>query len=379
MTVPSGRNPAGPTSKLPPPVLQSESHSCLIVLPAVDQVLVEELYVSELVPVSTVFLAYASNVSTRLLGSRFQPSSSNSSFLPSELLAILVKLSLWIARPVRPRGRVFCTVEIAQSNWNGLLLEPSEDCSSETTPSVYNRYTFRCGACVLSVTAEVFLSDGIPITVEVFQGEDGPRPGVLLLHGVNGLKSGHEAHRRLATHLVSCGYSVFFIHYFNSTKTLWADRDTIRDSFFTWRKAVIDGLKFASSHPAVAGAPMGMLGFSLGAALGLTVAGRLRKVRAIAEFSGELPEAAFALMTGMPPTLIVHGGGDEVVPVGQAYKIEKWLKEQNVPCEIRVYPDEKHVLRESAAADAITEVIAFFDQHLRRGGEEGHTTGSVSK
>ncbi|MCH4181584.1 MAG: alpha/beta hydrolase [Prevotella sp.] len=47
----------------------------------------------------------------------------------------------------------------------------------------------------------------------------------------------------------------------------------------------------------------------------------------------------------MPPVLISHGDADKLVPVKQAYELEKQLKANNIPYLLRIYHGEKHGLR----------------------------------
>lgn len=48
---------------------------------------------------------------------------------------------------------------------------------------------------------------------------------------------------------------------------------------------------------------------------------------------------------GMPPVLISHGDADKLVPVKQAYELEKQLKANHIPYLLRIYHGEKHGLR----------------------------------
>ena len=59
---------------------------------------------------------------------------------------------------------------------------------------------------------------------------------------------------------------------------------------------------------------IGVVGISLGAALGLTVAGTEPRVRALVDYFGPLPQGAIPSGAWLPPTLILHGGADPIVP-----------------------------------------------------------------
>lgn len=65
--------------------------------------------------------------------------------------------------------------------------------------------------------------------------------------------------------------------------------------------------------------------------------------------------------SGMPPILIVHGGKDTVVPLGQASAFVAKLKKFGVDVTFRIDPDHGHDLMNPAATK---EAIQFFDNTL---------------
>lgn len=66
------------------------------------------------------------------------------------------------------------------------------------------------------------------------------------------------------------------------------------------------------------------------------------------------------------PTLLIHGIGDEGVPIGQAYEFYTGLKDVGVETEMVVYPREGHTLQEYAhQLDVQKRVMAWFDKHLK--------------
>lgn len=64
---------------------------------------------------------------------------------------------------------------------------------------------------------------------------------------------------------------------------------------------------------------------------------------------------------GVPPTLIVHGSTDELVPVIQATKLEEALKKADVPVRLRLDPTGGHDVMSEATYQ---EAIAFFSDLL---------------
>ena len=82
-------------------------------------------------------------------------------------------------------------------------------------------------------------------------------------------------------------------------------------------RAVGDAITFASQHASVDANRIGLLGFSLGSYLALSVASVEPRVKVVVEFFGGMPEELHGF-TRMPPVLILHGEDDRVVPVSRS-------------------------------------------------------------
>ena len=66
------------------------------------------------------------------------------------------------------------------------------------------------------------------------------------------------------------------------------------------------------------------------------------------------------------PTLILHGGSDTRVPVGQAQELYMGLKKNNVPVEMVLFPREPHGLREPRhQLDRMKRETAWFEKYLK--------------
>jgi dipeptidyl aminopeptidase/acylaminoacyl peptidase len=66
------------------------------------------------------------------------------------------------------------------------------------------------------------------------------------------------------------------------------------------------------------------------------------------------------------PSLVLHGGADERVPVSQGWEFYNGLKMLGVPAEMVVYPREHHGFKERAhQIDLLTRVLAWYDKHLK--------------
>jgi carboxymethylenebutenolidase len=112
--------------------------------------------------------------------------------------------------------------------------------------------------------------------------------------------------------------------------------------------------------------PVGLLGVSLGAYLALSVATQEPRVGAVVACSGGLPDAFAERASRMPPTLVLHGEADTVVPVSEARKLERLLRVASPESEVKVYPGQGHVLGVAESLDALGRAVAFFGRHLGR-------------
>lgn len=210
-----------------------------------------------------------------------------------------------------------------------------------------------------------FLSDGHPVGVEVFEpAAAGKHPAILYLHGADGVSAHEAAYHDSARGLAARGYAVFLIHYFDRTGTRWADSQTIFSNFLVWLGTAADAVTFAASWPSVDSGRIGVLGASLGAALGLSLASQDERVGVVAELYGVMPDLAAALMRRMPPVLILHGDADLMVPVAEAHKLERLLQEKSIPYEATIYAGQGHMFNGDAARDAMRRVLLFFDRYL---------------
>jgi carboxymethylenebutenolidase len=107
-----------------------------------------------------------------------------------------------------------------------------------------------------------------------------------------------------------------------------------------------------------------LIGFSLGGYLALSVASRDPRVKAVVEFCGGLPEELAVECVQMPPTLILHGEADNIVPVSEARRVEKLMKQTNSAYEIQVYPGVGHFFSGLTMVDAAQRTLAFLRKHL---------------
>ena len=203
-------------------------------------------------------------------------------------------------------------------------------------------------------------TEGKPVRVERFAPALGDADAaVQLLHGADGLHLQGEAYRDTARALARRGFLALLVHYFDSTGNVAAGPD----HFHRWVQTVGAAIDHAAGHLG-SGARVGLVGFSLGAYLALAVAAKDRRVGAVVESCGGLPNHLAAHVASLPPVLILHGAADPVISVEEAHKLERLLRKWAMPYEIRIFPDQGHGFRGAAAGEALHRTVAFLGRHL---------------
>lgn len=211
-----------------------------------------------------------------------------------------------------------------------------------------------------------FKSETKEISFELFEPvAPGKYPGVVMLYGSGGMTLGGPLFRLTAQALALEGYVVYLPHYFEKTGTQFATRADDLKYFASWMRTIVDTIGYAKNQPNVDTRRIGLIGFSLGAYLSLSLASVDDEVTAVVEYFGGLPEFFGKQLQTMPPTLILHGEADKTVPVAEAYNLETLLKSKQVPYEIKIYPQQGHGFNGSAAADAMQRTVAFFAKNLK--------------
>ena len=210
-----------------------------------------------------------------------------------------------------------------------------------------------------------FLSNEKQIEIVQFEpGWPGKFPALLILHGANGPMSTFIGD--YAQYLANVGYVVSFVHYFDATNTHYADRAEMQEHFRDWVEVVEDAVGNAAKHPKVDPERIGLIGYSLGGFLALSLASQDPRVSAVVSVVGGIPEAFAKSARRMPPALILHGANDTRVPVKEAQRVEELLKRLNTPYELKIYPGQGHFFHGHAQIDALTRTFSFLQKHLHR-------------
>jgi dienelactone hydrolase len=212
-----------------------------------------------------------------------------------------------------------------------------------------------------------YSSQGKSISVERFEPKEaGKHPAVLVLPGSGGIIVGGPAFRGFARALARRGYVAHVIHYFDLTGTIIADRSTMTARFPEWLLAVADGVTNMANQPNVDSKRLGVAGFSLGGYLAVALAVFDPRVAAVVDYFGGLPEPLRDAVKSLPPTLILHGDADKIVPVAEARTLESLCRARNVVHEMRIYPGQGHFFLGDDDRDATRRALGFLDTHVKQ-------------
>ncbi|MBA9068317.1 carboxymethylenebutenolidase [Methylobacterium sp. RAS18] len=190
------------------------------------------------------------------------------------------------------------------------------------------------------------------------------RPALLLLHGADGLTFA-EGYRFAARTIAASGFHVAFVHYLDRTGDRRVAYTRLQKDFPLWAETVRDAVAWLADQPGTDAQRLGIVGISLGAALAFTTAATEPRVRAIIDYFGPLPDQLARERPRLPPTLILHGSADAIVPVSHARALERLLQEQGTTHEIKIYEGQGHGLTGPAQLDAAARVARFLGQHLQ--------------
>ena len=171
----------------------------------------------------------------------------------------------------------------------------------------------------------------------------------------------------MARDLARQGYLALLVHYFDSTGNVAASPF----SFLRWMATVSAAIDYATRQPGLAGRPVGLVGFSLGAYLALAEAAHDRRVGAVVDCFGGLPDIFPSGLSAMAPVLILHGEADAIVPVAEARRLERLLRDNGLPYEIHIYPEQGHNFHGPDAQDAFERAMDFLGRHLAVKGTDG--------
>jgi carboxymethylenebutenolidase len=240
--------------------------------------------------------------------------------------------------------------------------------------------------------SDAFNSAGKNVHVWRFDPKaEGKRPAVLLLHGADGGVGVEGMYCAAAKRLADKGFVVFIVHYLDATKpedggeisdlvkravrgeATKKEKLRVQRYFAVWTGCVSDAVRYVRKQPAVDGEPIGIVGLSLGGFVGLSCAADKKlNVAAVVSGFGGLPKEKRDTVKWLPPTLVVHGEKDEVVPVAEAHALKELADANKLPITVKIYPNVGHVFGIGkgkfdvfAFSEAEQLMMKHLDKHLK--------------
>lgn len=202
----------------------------------------------------------------------------------------------------------------------------------------------------------------------------GPHPGVILLHGSNGWRPLYGDYARA---LAEAGFVTLSLDYYADAGSAPIGSEEKLQKWPLWQSAVRSAVLYMKSLPEVSDQNIGLVGFSRGAFLAVSMANSMPEVRAVVDFYGGGGGGTVPFedeVKHFPPLLILHGGADRIVPVAFAERLREAVSEQGGNVEMYIYPDARHAFNASdsptyskdAAEDSFKRTVAFLSAKLAR-------------
>lgn len=170
----------------------------------------------------------------------------------------------------------------------------------------------------------------------------GSHAGVILLHGSMGWRTEFVDLARIFS---NNGFVVLTIDYYAETGRTPTGSFAKLEAWSGYQDAVRKAVEYLQSIPSVSGQPVGLVGFSRGAFLAISIASSLPGVGAIVSFyggGGGGPKSLEEDVQGLPPVLILHGDADAVVPVSFANELRDAIVASGGEAELHIYEGVGH-------------------------------------
>lgn len=215
--------------------------------------------------------------------------------------------------------------------------------------------------------AEKYPSGDQELTARVFSPDKpGKAPVVVLIHGADGLQFERwvQVYGRMARAIAGHGYLVVMPHYFEKTGSNFGDLGTILKNYPAWFGAVKDAVTYAGKLPRADPDRLALVGVSLGGTLAVDTAAKDKRVKVLVDVFGGVPDLVAGQVKTMPPTLILHGDKDRLVPLKDSERLDALLTRLKVEHEFKVYPGAGHGFTGDDEKDFLDRTGKFLDKHL---------------
>jgi len=200
-------------------------------------------------------------------------------------------------------------------------------------------------------------------------------PGIIVFHGMEGFQAHHEY---FSQEIAREGYVVFTPQWFGG-EVGRKDPSQIELSDIFSMVSYLRDLEYVDKTR------IGLVGFSLGAALSLVIAFYDKNIKTavlyyppadlgrIGKFFARIKIEANFIENISCPLLIIQGDSDHFIPIESACKLFQYLKIHNKLCEMSTYPGVGHAFNwtdrveynAEFAEKAREDTIRFLDKYLK--------------
>ncbi len=198
-------------------------------------------------------------------------------------------------------------------------------------------------------------------------------PGLVIIHEAFGL---NDNIKQITNRFAQAGYATLAVDLFGGRNKVLCmfrffanmmlldslDHEGIRDlkASLTWLE----------DHPRVDTGRLGAVGFCMGGNFAICWACGDPRLRVVAPFYGMNPRPLQALERACP---VVASYPENDFSKGAGQKLDSELDQYRIPHDVKIYPDTRHSFfnnprdasEQSAANDAWTRMMSFFDEHMR--------------
>jgi dienelactone hydrolase len=204
-----------------------------------------------------------------------------------------------------------------------------------------------------------FISHGKAVSCAVY---DAPHATATIIFLRGATPSDITLGRLEAGFFAEHGFRVLLPDYLTATPTAASTAANYR----RWAQVVEDIVADLHAHPIPQDRKIALAGQAQGASVALVAASHRLEVQAMAEWSGQLPNAFFSQVQSLPPLLILHGENDEQVPIVNARQLVRLCELRDFTCEIQIYAGEGHVFSDHIVDLANQRALAFFQTYLHK-------------
>jgi len=199
----------------------------------------------------------------------------------------------------------------------------------------------------------------------------GTHPPVIILYGSQGWR---PIYATIAKNLADSGFVALALDY-----RAYADDNSGETGdlavWHRWQSSVRSAISFLMEDTSTVKGSVGLLGYSLGAILSVSVAASIPEVKAVVNFFGcgsADKKELESQVRNFPPLLILHGEEDQTISVLAAYALRDAVMAQGGEVEIKIYPGAAHGFNatwlpnynEAYANDSFQRTVDFFRRKL---------------